>query len=1246
MGFKNIFSSVLICFPLFLHAQFITVEWDAARGDSLLPSCTTVVDLPDGYENYAYSAHLEYPEYQKMTPEEVKRYSLETEYGSLPEQPYIECRVGVQAKQPQLDVVFLPVVMRGKEYYRINSYKLVVDKTPKSMHRVSSVKQAGERYADNSRLADGRWVRISVKENGVHKITNSELKKMGFQNPDSVRLFGYGGHILPETGLENLSDDLTEVPFWREDGYMLFYANGVTQWVYEDSRFVHRQNVYSDYGCYFLTEGGTPLPFAPVTIEEEASALITTVPDYAVIDNDRKSHCEYGRVLVDSYDYTSGRNVNYKFPISGVADATGIIELSFATNGVESSEVAISAEGQSVGKLSVGKCFSGETGKLVSGRFNVKSGVADNMTVKLTQTVKSSQVNGFLDYLRINYTRKLALRGSQTSFRGGEDVPYATFVIDGCNANTRVWDVSHDGHRELKGVLSGDRYSVVAPSAPQKELVAVDVKGSFPSVEVIGEVPNQNLHAIRKADMVIIVPSSGVLTAPAKRLADAHRDIDGIAVEVVTAQQVYNEFSSGTPDVTAYRRFMKMLYDRASTSSEAPKYLLMFGDSWYDNRLKTFPNYKQDDYLLCYESENSVNAIKSYVFEDYMGLLDDGEGANHKRDKVDLGVGRIPTTSAYVANTVVDKLIAYMKNTNAGPWQNVVALLGDDGDDDIPNQHMIDAEGVATIINEKYPSFMVDRIYWDDFLPEKGAVGLRYPSVTQAIRERLDKGALVVNYSGHGSANTMSHELAWNAPDMAGLKSPRLPFWVTASCDIGPFDKGSGNVAESALLNPAGGAIGLLTTTRTVLQTYNAVINKEFMTMLLSPVTGGNATAVGDALRMAKCNVIGKGSDLSENKLQFVLLGDPALRLKLPEYRVRVDKIDGVDAGVAQQAKAGSVLSVEGCITTRDNAVAENFKGVLYADMFDCAEEVKTRDNSGLGVFTYTAHNKKLSSVTDSVRNGRFSVKIPVPMDISYSDAEGLLSLFALDSALSYSAHGHFNNFIVGGTAEGGSDDGCGPEVKVYLNTRSFVSGDKVNSTPCLLVDLYDENGINTIGTGVGHDIVAIVDNNPAHTYNLNSVYSPVAGDYKRGTITFPLNSLDDGEHTLILRAWDLYNNSTVTRIDFTVESGLLPEISEIKLVSMPVVGGMPNEVLVVHNRPQSEIEVTLELFSVHGQLMWKNVERVVCGGMEYGCSWDATASGGSPLQTGIYVIKAYIKSDNGVSKPKSLKMVVINNKK
>lgn len=1239
MNVRQIMTILLLSCPLTAGAQFVSVDWDSFRPDSMLPVSTSVIELPSDYMSYRYSASIEYPEYQKMSPEEVGRYSMESCAGELAEKPLVECYVGVQAKRPQLDVVVRPVVMRGGSFYRLNSYKLAIDKKPVAK-RVAGT-STGERYVSSSVLATGKWVRISVRENGIHKITHSELKKMGFSNPANVRLFGYGGHMLPETGLENLPDDLQEMPLWRETGYVLFYANGVIDWKFNKDRFEHKRNVYSEYGCYFITEGSSPLDFPSMEVMEGPQRTLTTYPDFYVIDNDRKSHCQYGRVLVDDYDYSKGRSASYKIPITDVADKAGVIDISFATNGVAASRAAINAGGVSVGKLTVNACSSGEVGKLVSGSFNVSGGITDNMVVKITQETNNSSVNGFLDYLALNYTRRLVLRGSQTIFRGNGTLGNSTFEIDGCNSSTRVWAISSGVPHQVKGVLSGSSYSFVGASGHEDEYVVFDAAGKFPSVTFEGNVANQDLHAVKQADMVIIVPSNGLFKSPAERLAKAHRDIDGLTVEVVTAQQVYNEFSSGTPDVTAYRRFMKMLYDRAASSDDAPRYLLMFGDSWYDNRLITISKAKQEDYLLCYESINSVNAVRSYVYEDYMGLLDDGEGYWHLHDKVDIGVGRFPVTSLVAANDVVDKTIAYMLNKEHGAWQNVISILADDGDPKMPNQHMIDGERIAKIMSDNFPSYIIDRIYWDNFPAENTASGLRYPEVTKAIKERLEKGALVVNYSGHGSANLLSHELTWKASDMADVKSPRLPFWVTASCDIGPFDKGENSVAEAALLNPDGGAVGLFTTTRTVLQNYNSILNMEFTKQLFSPVNSGEVMAVGDAVRKAKCNVIASAADMSENKLQYVLLGDPALRLKLPSNRVRIDKFNGVDAGIVTQVSAGSVLAVEGSVVNRDGAVIEDFTGTIHASLFDSAEEVNTRDNSGLGAFTYTAYETTLFSGSDSVRNGRFSITMPVPMDISYKDDYGLLNLLAVDSACVRMAQGGFDNFVVGGTAADIDNDGKGPDITLYLNgTETGSEGvDKVNSTPCLMVKLHDENGINALGAGIGHDIIAIVDNDPAHTYNLNSLYTPDNGSYKSGTITVPLNALSKGKHTLMLRAWDLYNNSSVAYAEFEVVPSLAPELSGFKALSLPLVSGMPAEFVITHNRPQSEIEVVVELFSVQGQAIWRNSERVICDGPEYHYSWNCS------LPTGIYVARAYVVSDEGTSSPKHLKMVVINNK-
>lgn len=1247
MNINKIFTLLLALCTTAAHAQFTDVEWPAGKHDTVIPVCTSVIALPADYHSYSYSAHVEYPEYIPMTKEEIARYSIAEKHGMLPKEPAVECHIGIQAKRAQLDMAFLPIVMRNGKYYRINSYKLVVSRKPLPKTQKAASRSSAERYAAQSVLSSGKWVRISVEKDGIHKITDKELKKMGFSNPAKVRLYGYGGHILPEKDIHTLIDDLCEVPLLRETGHMLFYANGTVKWEYSSGKFAHSQNVYSTKGYYFLTESeDEPAALPAASHEATTNERITEFTDYALYENEAKSLCSYGRVLVDDKDYSQGRTKSYKIAAPGIVGGNGTLTLSFATNGVASSNVTVAAGGKNAGSLAISKTVSGEVGKIAEKSFTVREGLEEESTITLTHNVTDNSTTGFLDYISINYTRKLELSGSETHFRGNSASGYALFEIAGCSSGTHVWDVTDPAAiKELKGTLEGSTYKVVAPASRTSRLVVFNANGTFPAVEQAGEVANQNLHGLGQTDMVIIVPSNGKFMNAAKQLAEAHKLYDGLTVEIINAQHIYNEFSSGTPDVTAYRRLMKMLYDRASTPEEAPKYLLLLGDSWYDNRMITFPGRKQEDYLLCYESKNSVDAIHSYVLEDYMGYLDDSEGGSHLRDKVDIGIGRIPAQTAAEANAVVAKTIEYMRNSSAGEWQNIITLLGDDGDKTMPNQHMKDADSIASVVERNAPAYILDRIYWDDFAGERAAIGMRYPDVTQAIYDRLEKGCLIMNYSGHGSTNLLSHELAWKAADMAAVKSTRIPFWVTASCDIGPFDMGNNSVAEAAILNPDGAAIGLFTTTRTVMQSYNSVINKAFMRELLSPLKSGETLAVGDAVRRSKCSVISLGSDPSENKLQFILLGDPALRLKLPEHRLVVDKFNNAAAGTETQISAGGMLTIEGHVEDRSGNILDDFDGTLYSTLFDNAEEVHTRDNSNLGKHTYTAYNKRLFSGNDSIKNGRFTITFPIPMDINYSNEKGMLSLFAVDSARTRSAQGRFDNFTVGGTAKETSNDGQGPEIALYLNTPDFVDGDEVNSAPCLWVELYDENGINTIGTGIGHDITAIIDNSPSHTYNLNHAFTPETGDYRRGKVMMPLKQLEAGEHTLLLRAWDLYNNSSVKKVMFIVNPGIAPGISGLRLASSPVIQGTPTYFEVTHNRPQSELEVTIEIFTMQGQILYRGTQAGSGNGNIFHFEWNGTAQGGQTLPTGVYLARACIVSDNAESSTKTIKVVVVNNK-
>lgn len=1228
-----------------LKAQFMDVDWKALERDSVLPEFTTVVETGDDFLEYNYSAHIEYPEFRTMSKKEIEHFRLEQWRDSITEYPTVKTSIGISAKKGMLDIRFTPVVYTDGKFRKIESFKLVIKKRPKRRTTATRAKSASERYAQNSVLSTGKWVKIRVSESGVYKITHSELSKMGFSNPGKVRLFGYGGLILPETDIHEITDDLCEVPLWRENNYILFYANGTIRWNYKDNRFVHKQNVYSQHGYYFLHESDDePQTFPVKEYDNTPEVTYISFPEHILHEKEEKSLSIYGRILLEGKDFSTGRSASYKFNLPNPASKEGRIDISFGSNAVSASYVTVVANNEAIGSLSIPIHSYSDNGRIASNCFNAK-GIEKSTTVQLTHKTGDTGVNGFLDYIRINYSRLLSIDDPSLNFRGNGSDGYATYKISNATSDTRVWRVTDPADiTEIKGTLEGSTLSIVAPASHNEEFVAVNVKGNgFPSPTVIGTVANQNLHSLGQTDLVIIVPSNGHFIQAAEQLAEAHRLYDGITVAVVTAEQVYNEFSSGTPDATAYRRLMKMLYDRAETAKEAPKYLLLFGDGLTDNRLITYSGYSMSDYLLCYESENSVSPITSYVLEDYFGFLDDDEGKNFLREKVDLGIGRIPAHNAQEASAVVNKLIAYMKNTAAGAWQNIISMLGDDGDEDIPNQHMEDAEAIASMISENIPSYIIDRIYWDEYPMEVLATGNSYPMVTQAIYNRMDEGALIVNYSGHGSAQLLSHEMAWKASDMKAITSPRIPFWVTASCDITPFDMGNGSLGEEAILNPNGAAIGLFTTTRTVIQSYNAAINQQFMRKLM--LTDNPKQTVGDASREAKCAVITSGSDPSENKLQYIIIGDPALRLNTPKYKAIVEKFNGNDTSVTGSVKAGGNITIEGYIAKPDGSMASDFTGIIFPTLFDCAEEIHTRDNTGLGKFTYTTHRKKLFAGSDSVKNGRFKITMPIPMDISYSDDYGMLNLFASDTTGTISAQGYYENFTVGGTSSSIINDGKGPEITMYLNSPDFKDGDEVNATPMLHAELYDENGINTVGTGIGHDIMAIIDNDIKHTYNLNNTFTTEAGNHRRGTIEFPIGELAGGEHTLLLRAWDLYNNSATDTLYFTVVPNLAPDFIEINVTPNPVHYGEKAQFTLHHDRPMSNIQVTIELFNFQGQKLWSVTEDTASDSNTYTYTWDVTAQSGQPMPTGVYIYRAKLSSGSSEEQIKTGKIIILNNK-
>lgn len=1242
------FLLMLTLLPTWAQGE-MEVDWAAYAQDTVVPVFTHSIDLGYDHVGREYDVAIEYPELKPLTAEEIERYRLPQQEG-LPEWPAIEVYKGISAKRGQLDISFTPIIWRDGKYWRMENFVLKTSLNTSAKNKAVR-KSSSQRTTHNSQLEKGRWVKIRVADNGVHMLTHGQLKKMGFGDPSKVRLFGYGGHMLSETDTEAWREDLNEVPLWRGTDRVLFYANGSVKWTLDsDNTFTHTRNPYSEYGHYFLTADieGAPMAFPR---EEEIAVVaseVTTTPAYYLHEVDDYAWFHGGRQLVESYDFAEGNTKSYPIKATDAVKQTkATLDVCFTHNSSSTTSVTVMMGGTELGALTVSGIASHSEAAANTRSFSAN--LPDNasaINVRLTHN-RSTGISGRLDYMRLNYTSYLNANKPIYATKDGTH----TYVIgaDGTftwTDNLVVWHIA-DATNVTQIPLDKATGTFTANAKRGDIFIIVNEKTTYPTPEEVGEVANQNLHGTEPTDYIIIVPASGKLTTQAERLAELHRTRSGLRVKVVRADEVYNEFSSGTPDATAYRRYLKMLYDRTETPEEAPKYLLLFGDGAWDNRMlsSAWKGKSPDDYLLCFEAENSFSATSSYVMEDYFGLLDDGEGKRLLYDKVDVGVGRFTVTTPTQARDAVDKVITYMDNAEAGAWKNTILMLGDDGDN---NQHMNDAERVAQMLQNNYPDYMVKRVYWDAYPMEVTSTGNSYPAVRKRLLELFNEGALMVNYSGHGSPDVLSHELVIGKADMEQLRSPRLPVWVTVSCDITPFDNSTLSFGEYAFLNPEGGAIALMTSTRTTYSEQNRRINYLFSNYVFARDEQNRRNRLGDAIRKTKCSLISNSNsslqDVSTNKLNYLLLGDPALIIGNADYAMTVDEINGISTVADREItlKAGAKVTVKGHINELNGARATDFNGVMHATVFDNKETITCRNNAGSASteMIYWERTKTLFVGGDSVRNGEYTFTFRVPMDINYSMKSGLINLYAVSEGYDREAKGAFEGFLLGGTADELANDSLGPQVKLYLNSPDFITGDCVNETPRLFVSLEDPDGINTVGNGIGHDLVAIVDGRASMTYTLNDYYTSELGDYTRGTVSYLLPELEEGIHSLQFRAWDMMNNATTVTVDFEVVKGLRPRILDITTTHSPA--REHTTFVLTHDRPETEVTVKIEVYDFSGRILWNHSEQVATPDNSYSVGWNLCAASGQPLGTGVYLYRATVTSASGTSTSRVRKLTIL----
>jgi hypothetical protein len=1103
-----------------------------------------------------------------------------------------------------------------------------------------------ESYALQSALATGKWVKIQVETTGMYKITDDELKKMGFADPGKVSVHGYGGWPLEEDFSKPYIDDLPAVSVYRGSEFLLFYGKGHVKWEYseQENTFIHTNNPYSLAGYYFLTDGAVPrqmdkLPAAAAG----ASLTVTSFDEYRVFEEDLVSVNNSGRELFGESFAVGGTHTlaSPVFRIPGITDEDAKLYMRFiARPRGTAGTAALHINSTPLFEIRLPAVGSGSESSYIKAVAGTGSGVwsgakTETPAISLSYN-KTGDENVHPDYIRLHVKRTLRPYGACTFFRSiSSRHNAARFLIRDASEQTLVFDVTDGIHpKQMETQRNGTELSFTIPAGELREFAAVQINQAQGVWKLAGDVANQNLHALPQTDMIIIARDA--LRSQAERLAEKHRSRDRLRVEVVSPQQIYNEFSSGTPDATACRRFMKMFYDRGRTEADKPKYLLLFGDGAYDNRALTtaWKNVATSNMLLTYQSENSLNQY-SYVTDDYFGALEDtpfGTGP------IQLGIGRFPVRTLEEATVAVDKALAYMDNATTGAWKNRVCFVADDGSaaDAYSAEHMEYADSLSERLQRSHPGFLVSKLFFDAYRKNSST----YPDVRQNILKQLKDGLLVINYTGHGSTEQWSDEKVLSATaDIARFSYPCLPLWITATCDFTRFDNTSTSAGERVFLQKSGG-IAMFTTTRVVYSSNNFRLNHYLLEELFDTDAAGQHRTLGDVIRNTK-------SRLSDtNKLNFILIGDPAMKLSYPEYRMEVTAVNGKPLSAAQPVpfRALEKITVEGNVLLPDGSgLASGFSGNLSVSVLDSKQAVRTLDNNRTGnVFEFTDYPNTLYKGNGKVSGGRFAFSFTVPRTISYSNDYGIMNLYASDAESGNEAQGYFRDFRVGGSAEHPEEDTLGPEIRqLYLNDSTFADGGRVNTTPYFVARLWDKTGVNISGSSIGHDIVLSIDGKPAWSYTLNAYYQLLPDTEGEGRVAFPVPALPAGLHTAEFRVWDVADNSTLHTFTFEVAEEQKPAIARITASPVPAREGV--QFAIYHNRPESVLQVEVMVYDMSGRLKWTAAISGSSGlNAPYTVDWNLTANSGSRLRAGVYIYRAAIRTDRSREVTGSGKLVIL----
>jgi hypothetical protein len=1159
-----------------------------------------------------------------------------------------------EKKEKYLKYEITALKKKGNQILQLSGFKINY-----TLESIATNLRKSTDFTSESKFNTGEWYKISVSESGVHKISYSFLKSLGLDidnvNPQSINIYGNGLGMLPLNNAVSRPDDILinkirvlgeNDGVFNNNDFILFYAQGPDTWSYNSlsSSFTHKKHDYSNVAHYFIGVG-VDSPSRISTMSESAlpvSYTMTEFNDFQFHENELVNVVGSGRIwLGESIGTNENQTFNFSFPNIKLGSATKVLTRAYGRAIGQNALMDITVESRQK-EFSVSYVGTDENNEYAVPILDnyLFPAIDGSISVNVSYTGNSASDGAWLDYIAINARRELKMVGSQMTFRDPNSIGKVTEIQLNSNlSNLTIWDVSDINNvSELNTRHESNLFLFEYNSDILKEFVAHSGSGYFTPKEV-GKIQNQNLHGMAAVNYVIITHPN--FKTQSQDLADFHTEKQGLSTAVVNVHDIYNEFSSGNQDATAIKDFLRMLYKRSvSNTKENLKYVLLMGDGSYDNRRGISGN---TNFIPTFQSFESFIATESFSTDDYFVLLDDNESYLN-REHIDAGIGRFPVQNAQEAQEVVNKSKRYLTgndqgtgNLNAGDWKNKICFIADDED---TNTHLNQAIGVANKIITEHPELNIQKIFLDAYKQFSTPGGERYYEAQDDLRNTVQNGALIVNYTGHGGEVGWAHERVLDLTDIKGWTNfNRLPVFMTATCEFTRFDDPERTSAgEFVLLNPNGGGIALLSTTRAVYSIPNFNLNMEFYNHALDKLDEtGDINRLGEIVRQTKNNRA--SDDNSTNHRNFGLFGDPALPINLPRHKIVTTYVNGVGINLdVDSLKALDKITIQGEIRGENDSLLADYQGIVSPIVYGKEQYLQTLgnddDSSPRG---FTVQNNVIYKGRAKVSNGKFSFSFVVPKDISSAYGKARISYYGwndIDDGVGFDS-----SITVGGTSPNMSIDNVAPSISLFLNDEQFVNGGLSSQDPVLIAKLHDENGLNTVGTGIGHDIVAIIDGDINKPYVLNDYYEADLDSYQSGVAKFQLTDLEKGPHTVTLKAWDVYNNSSESTLEFIVAND--EDLILDHVLNYPNPFTTFTDFYFEHNQPGSLLSVRIQIFTVSGKLV-KSIEQIMqtTGSRSQAIHWNGLDDYGDKIGRGAYIYKLNVETSDGKKEEQFEKLV------